>query len=235
MVATEGVGTAVRSGAATGEMARIAARVADKLRDALEGMPALRRIFVKFLGESAGGLRLARWAERGALLRLPEGSGARAGGKLWREGATEAEEFLTRSGSRGPQPPRTDLTQPPRHVMKPEPIPEGELNTGIPDHLKNLTPAEKRAWLETPEGKKWRDARRLDGPASNLETSPPHAGPRDHDAEANMFEELLSRTARDTAGEFHFKVDRPVCPACKDMIFRFTQQRPAIKVIQHSP
>jgi hypothetical protein len=44
-------------------LARIAARVADKLRDSLEGMPALRRVFVKFLGESQGGLRLARGAK----------------------------------------------------------------------------------------------------------------------------------------------------------------------------
>jgi hypothetical protein len=49
-----------------------------------------------------------------------------------------------------------------------------------------------------------------------------------------MFEDLLSKTTRETSGEFHFKVDRPVCPACKDMIFRFTQQRPGIRIVQHS-
>jgi hypothetical protein len=238
IVVTEGIGEAARGAAATSEaggaLARIASRVANKLRDSLEGLPALRRIFVKLLGESEGGFRLALWAKRGAELRLPaEGGGAKAVGRLWREGATEAEEFLERSGSKGLQAPRTDLTQPPRHVMKPKAIPEGELNKGIPDHLKDLSPAEKRKWIESPEGKKWRETQRLDGPLSDLEDAPPHAGPRDHDAEANVFEKLLKATTRDSKGEFHFKTDRPVCPACKDMILRFAKERPGIRVIQH--
>jgi hypothetical protein len=49
-----------------------------------------------------------------------------------------------------------------------------------------------------------------------------------------MFQKLKAVTDRDTVGEFHFKVDRPVCPACKDMLFRFSKERPRIKVIQHS-
>ena len=239
IVVTEGIGEGARGAAAAGEgggaIARIAARVADKLRDSLEGLPALRRAFVKIFGESEGGFRLALWAERGSELRLPaEGGGAKAAGKLWREGAAEAEDFASRSGPKGLQAPRTDLTQPPRHVMKPEPIPESEFNKGIPDHLKDLSPEQKRKWIESPEGKKWRETKRLDGPTNKLEDTPPHAGPRDHDAEANMFEDLLSKTSRDTIGEFHFKVDRPVCPACKDMIFRFSKERPGIRVIQHS-
>jgi hypothetical protein len=116
--------------------------------------------------------------------------------------------------------------------MKPEPI-EG-LNKGVPDHLKDASPAEKRKWIESPEGKKWRETKRLDGPSNNLDTQPPHAGPRNHDAEANMFEKLKDATNRDTVGEFHFKVDRPVCPACKEMILSFAKERPGIKVIQHS-
>jgi hypothetical protein len=175
----------------------------------------------------------ARWAARGNRLRVPEGGGgSKAVGELWREGGAEAEGFSARSGAKGPQAPRTDLTQPPRHVMKPEPI--EDLNKGIPDHLKDASPAEKRKWIESPEGKNWRETKRLDGPSNNLDTQPPHAGPRDHDAEANMFERLEAATNRDTVGEFHFKVDRPVCPACKDMILRFAKERPRIKVIQHS-
>src|SRR5262245_387651 len=118
--------------------------------------------------------------------------------------------------------------------MKPEPIPEGELKRGIPEHLKNLSPEEKRNWIDSAEGKKWRESKRLDGPINDLENSAPHAGPRDHDAEAKMFEDLMAKTNRQTTGEFHFKVDRPVCPACKDMIFRFAKERPGIKVVQHS-
>lgn len=175
----------------------------------------------------------ARWAARGNRLRVPEsGGGSKSVGELWREGGAEAEGFSGRSGAKGPQAPRTDLTQPPRHVMKPEPI--EDLNKGIPNHLKDASPAEKRKWIESPEGKKWRETKRLDGPSNNLDTQPPHAGPRDHDAEANMFERLKATTNRDTVGEFHFKVDRPVCPACKDMILRFAKERPRIKVIQHS-
>jgi hypothetical protein len=162
IVATEGIGEAVRGAGAVGEVARIAARVADNLRDSLEGLPALRRVFVRFLGESEGGLRLARWAERGAQLRLPEeGSGAKAVGKLWKEGSAEVEEFAYRSGPKGPRPPQTDLTQPPRHIMPPDPIPEGELNQGIPDHLKNASPEEKRKWLDSKEGNKWLDSKAL--------------------------------------------------------------------------
>jgi len=175
----------------------------------------------------------ARWAARGARLRVPEGGGgSKAVGELWREGAAEAEGFSARSGPKGPQVPRTELTQPPRHVMKPEPI--EDLNKGIPDHVKDASPAEKRKWIESPEGKQWRETKRLDGPSNTLDTQPPHAGPRDHDAEANMFERIKAATRRDTVGELHFKVDRPVCPACKDMLFRFAKERPRIKVIQHS-
>ncbi len=54
IVVTEGIGEGARGAAAAGEgggaIARIAARVADKLRDSLEGLPALRRAFVKIFG-----------------------------------------------------------------------------------------------------------------------------------------------------------------------------------------
>jgi hypothetical protein len=199
----------------------------------------------------------ARWAARGARLRLPsQGSSAKAVGELWREGVAEAEELAGKSGAKGAQVSKTELTQPPQHVIKPKPkVPdhlkhlspadqtsrlesaEGQAwrqNKGIPEDLNDLSPAEKRKWLDSPEGKQWLEGQRLDGPFSNLENKAPHGGPRDHDAEANMFENLLEKTNRDTVGEFHFMVDRPVCPACKDMLFRFSKMRPNIRVIQHS-
>ena len=180
----------------------------------------------------------ARWAERGAKLRLPEppkppkiDRQTNAVGELWRDGAAKSEGYAGRSG-KDAKLAKTDLTQPPRQVIKPEPI-EG-LNKGIPEHLKDASPAEKTKWLQSKEGWEWQKTHRLDGPSNTLDTTAPHAGPRDHDAEANMFERLKAKTSPDTAGEFHFKVDHPLCPACKDMLFRFSKQRPKIKVIQHS-
>ena len=62
---------------------------------------------------------------------------------------------------------------------------------------------------------------------------PPKPFERDHDADAKMFEKLLRDTNDKTVGEFHFKVNHPTCQACEDMIFRFTQKRPGIKIIRH--
>jgi hypothetical protein len=177
----------------------------------------------------------ARWAARGDRLKLPgePGKKTRGVGELWRDGDAAAEKFASRSGLEPKGLERTDLAQQPTtHVTKPKPI-EG-VNKGIPDHLPDASPAEKREWLQGKEGWEWQKANKLDGPTSNLETKAPHAGPRDHDAEAIMFEQVKAKTTAKTTGEFHFKVDHPVCPACRDMIFRFRNQRPGIKVIQHS-
>jgi hypothetical protein len=182
----------------------------------------------------------ALWAERGGQLRLPTNtSRSHAVGKLWLEGVAEPKEFRGISKWKKDRP-TTDLTQPPRHVMKFKRIPQDEYNAGIPDHLdrfkipigKILTPeeerihrGEKRKWLESVEGETWIKAQQLDDKT--------HAFGRDHDAEANMFEDLLAYTSKDSTGEFHFKVDRTTCAACQDMIFRFGGMRPGIKVIQH--
>ena len=50
-----------------------------------------------------------------------------------------------------------------------------------------------------------------------------------------MFDRLEHMTAKETTGEFHFMMDHPTCPACKNLQFRFTNTRPRIKLIQHNP
>src|SRR5262249_6426955 len=131
----------------------------------------------------------------------------------WPEGVDTPISYSERSGTRGGKPPRSDLTQPPRHVLNP---PESGLNQyrGIPE---GLTAEEREAWLQ----------------ANRVPDQ--HPGSRAHDAEAKMFEKLLANTNSNSVGEFHFMATHPVCQSCTEMIFRFRTSRPGIQVIQHSP
>jgi hypothetical protein len=52
---------------------------------------------------------------------MAAGKHTRAVGKLWHDGAAEPKKFVTKSGHEPPSLLKTDLTQPPRRVTKPEP------------------------------------------------------------------------------------------------------------------
>jgi len=206
----------------------------------------------------------ARWRERGARLHLDEPGGETVGeGELWRDGAEVPEPYRAKSGEpnytrpktpeqikaeaeaaeykrlkregRTPKKKKVDPTEankpeefkPTTHVTKPRPI-EGP-NKGIPEHMPDASPAEKQKWLQTDEGSEYLNSQRLDGPDA------PHPYARSHEAESHMFDRLEKLTTRETKGEFHFMMDHPTCPACKNLQFGVTQTRPKIKLIQHNP
>jgi hypothetical protein len=158
----------------------------------------------------------ARWGKRGARLSLPDTGGkgpAMAVGEYWPEAVDTPTPYTGKSGTRGVKPPRSDLTQPERHVLNP---PESGMDQyqGIP---KGLSGEEREAWLK----------------ANKVPDQ--HPGSRAHDAEAKIFEDLLAKTSTNSVGEFHFKASHPVCQSCTEMIFRFRAMRPGVQVIQHSP
>jgi len=201
----------------------------------------------------------ARWEARGKRLHLGEpGRETEGVGELWREGAEAPEQYWAKSKAKNekltlPKTPEQIAAEaeaaealgktpkkkakpteagptkfePTTHVMEPKPI-EGP-NKGIPEHMPDADPATKRDWLRSPEGNKWVQTQRVEGPES------PHPGARAHDAERHMFGRLETLTTQETKGEFHFMMDHPTCPACKNLQFEFTKTRPKIKLIQHNP
>jgi hypothetical protein len=188
-------------------------------------------------------------AARGERLKLPELAGKNkdrtaAVGELWEEGKNVPRHYEEISGTpkklktpEADRAPQTDLSRPgghPVHVQDPW--------AEYPPHVRKMTDADKFKWRDSPEGRKWLEDHQLnkglgDNPAEEdlqaRRVDGHHPGPRDHEAEAKVLEKVKRDTRPDTQGELHLKTTHPMCPACKDLTFRFSEERGGIIVIQH--
>jgi hypothetical protein len=142
--------------------------------------------------------------------------------RLKREGKTPKKKKVDPTEAKKPE-----EFKPSTYVTKPKPI-EGP-NKGIPEHMPDASPAEKQKWLQSDQGAEYLNSQRLDGPDA------PHPYTRSHEAEKHMFDRLEKMTTDKTKGEFHFMMDHPTCPACKNLQFQFTKTREGIKLVQHEP